>query len=920
MTGWQKKIVLLDGNGMAYRAFYALPPLETSRGEKVQAVYGFMTMLIKILDEINPDFIAAAFDKAPPSERLKEYQQYKAHRQKMPESLSSQLLLIEKILSIYRIPIFWEEGYEADDCIGTMATKAQALGIFVIIFSGDLDFLQLISPNVKVVTPKRGISDMIEYDEEQVRKKFGLSPAQIVDMKALAGDSSDNIPGVPGIGEVSAQKLIREFGSLEGVIENLELVQPKWRNLIRSSIESAKLGKKLVTIRTDIDIPFDINRCVRTTPDPVELKEFLTNLQFVTLLKKYFPSEEKRKTPSVDFSLIDRKENWEKAKECFKKAEQLAVFRIGKGSIPFHSRSIGIAIATGSSEIFYISFQLDISKEHNCCADIQESLSEKFIVSELGKLLESRELWGYDIKELLHLFIYYTSSHPEKFFDVGIASHLLNPQETSPELSSIVMKYLEKEIGKREELFKKSKAEECSPVCNEEVAKYATSSAAVIIELVPILREKLRRSELEKVYYELELPLIPVLVHMEREGIFADVFALKDASLKLGERIRILEERVYKLAGEKFNINSPKQLGEILFVKLGFPAPKKTKLGYSTSQEVLHDLEEFPIVRQILEYKEAKKLQSTYADALPGMINFHTHRIHTTFNSRGTATGRLSSSEPNLQNIPIRSVSGQVIRRAFRPQDEGDCFIEADYSQIELRVLAHLSRDERLIKAFQNDEDVHNMTASEIFGIELSSVDVSLRRKAKEINFGIIYGMSAHGLAQRTGVSRHEAKEYIERYMERFEGVKKFIELTIAEAHEHGFVTTILGRKRWLPDLKSRNMNIRKASERMAINTPVQGSAAEIIKCAMIAIQEEITKNLLPARMILQVHDELLFEVKEDKSEDVCAVIKKIMEGIFPLIVPLKVYLKKGKSWALMTELNGMAQNGEVVGASKNFN
>lgn len=753
---------------------------------------------------------------------------------------------------------------------------------------------------------------MIIYDEDQVREKLGLDPLQVVDMKALAGDPSDNIPGVPGIGGVSARKLVKEFGSLEGVLENLESVQPRWRDLIRSSIDSARLSKKLATIKTDLDLHFDLEKCLRTDPDLPQLRDFLTYLEFRTLLKKLAPSGEEPEAAiwSVDFTTIDSSDGWESAKATLEKSESLTIFRIGRSpSLP-----LGISLASSSGEIFYVPFMHDLrekSIEHQ-----GEKYSERFILQELLTLLQSRELLGCQIKELLHQFITYTGTCPQKFFDVAIAFHLLEAQETSPKLSSIARKFLSREIEGREELLAAFPTNGPAGLPGDRIARTATSAAAAIHELTPMLKKRLADEGLEKIVTDLEHPLIPVLTLMERAGIFVDGGALREASEKLGARATELEEEIHEAAGEKFNINSPKQLGEILFGKLQLPAQKKTKQGYSTSQDVLQDLaDRFPVVRDVLEYKEVRKLQSTYTDKLPDMIDPATGRIHSTFNTTVTATGRLSSTEPNLQNIPIRTSSGQIIRAAFKVERPENSLVEADYSQIELRVLAHLSRDARLIDAFQNDEDVHNMTAGEIFGLEPSSIDAGMRRKAKEINFGIIYGMSAHGLAQRTGVTRNEAKIYIDKYMERFSGVRAFIESTIAEAYERGFVTTLLGRKRWLPDLRSRNLNMRKAAERMAINTPVQGSAAELIKLAMIAIHAQRSGAFAGARMILQVHDELLFELPDSICQQVCGEIKKIMESVYPLIVPVKVNIRKGKNWALMTDVH-FTSHEEVVGAS----
>jgi DNA polymerase I len=930
MTERPPRLVLIDGNNLAYRAFYALPSLTTSRGIAVQAVYGFTTMLLKIMEEAKPDYVATSFDKSAPEERLKEFSDYKAHRQKMPESLASQFPLIENVLAAFHIPIIWMEGHEADDCIGTLARQAAASGMEVLIVSGDGDVLQLVAPLIKVMAPKKGISDMHIFDEAAVREKYNLEPLQIIDLKAIAGDSSDNIPGVKGMGETSAKKLLVEYGSLDRIIENLDSLPERWRKLIEASRESALMSRRLATIKTDLPIAEDFEKCRRREPDEELLRSLFTDFEFHSLIKKLFKERKPADDPGLSlhddgphgeksdpsdippvhtdarlhgekphrgFTAVTDREGWEVMMHDLQRHQDtpLAIFWIRGGLKLRPSKLRALCCALTDGEPYYIPL-IEPADALPLSGDGFDGLSPLWALNELQQLFsKGRELWIHDMKEWLHL----SRGFDSPCFDLAGAAHLLDPGTASPRLSALASRYLGRTIPGQEELLGKK-----TPVTESEIRHCALESIEALRELVPLVKEKLQKEALREVFENVEIPLLPVILSMERKGIFVDLPLLGEASRTLSSRALELQERIYTMAGEKFNINSPKQLGEILFGKLGLPTKGKTTQGFSTSHDVLQDLvHRFPVAGLVLDFKEVKKLQSTYADALPSLVNPSTGRLHTTFNPRGTATGRLSSSEPNLQNIPIRSPLGQLIRRAFRAEKAGDCLISADYSQIELRILAHLSGDRLLTEAFLKDQDIHARTASEVFGIPPDEVDGTLRRRAKEINFGIIYGMSAHGLAGRTGVSRKEAGDYIDRYLAHFSGVKAFIDETIARAAREGFVTTLMGRKRWLPDLTSRNMNLRKATERMAINTPVQGSAADLIKMAMITIFRKFTLHDTPAAMLLQVHDELIFEVPFERSEDIGKEIKEIMEHVYPLTVPLKVNVKRGTSWSDMEEV-----------------
>ncbi|MDQ7822818.1 MAG: DNA polymerase I [Candidatus Eremiobacteraeota bacterium] len=875
MTEKPPMLLLVDGHGLAYRAFYALPPLETSKREKVNALYGFATMLLKVLDEVKPDFVAASFDKAPPSERLREYCDYKAHRQKMPEDLAGQLDAIEKLVDLFGIPIVFEHGHEADDCIGTLAVKAEKEGLEVMIVSADRDFLQLVSPAVKVLSPHRGISEFVVFDEEKVKAKYGLTPSQIVDLKAIAGDSSDNLPGVAGIGDVTARKLLAEFGSLEGILSSLERVPPRFRGLLEKDRDLARRDRKLAVIRTDLDITFDRELFRFGPPAGESLKAFLEHFEFKSLLKKLFPAEilpQADGAASLECCVLDGEERLEKLLEDLKESGCPVLFGAGPGSA-----LSGLAIAPSRDVLYYLPLS---------------GAEEELLAAVMGALASCREIGGFAMKGILRLLLTKGLPLPRNIYDAAMASFLLEPGEGAQKLPSVYRRFAGKVLeAPFEALGGKGEVPAAA------VKSCALAGASAIAELVPILKERIAEESLEKVLYEVELPLIAVLAALEHRGIYCDAALLREASGVLGRRAEALEEEIHVMAGEKFNISSPKKLGEILFGKLSIPGKTRTTQGYSTAQDVLSELAPlYPIVDKILEFREVKKLQNTYADALPAMVSPLTGRIHTTFNARGTATGRLSSSEPNLQNIPVRTALGHLIRKAFRPELEGHLLVSVDYSQIELRVMAHLSGDERMIKVFREGGDIHAMTASELFGAAAGDVDPSLRRKAKEINFGILYGMSGHGLAQRIAVSRKEAGDYISRYMERFPAVRLFIERTIREAEERGYVATLFGRKRWIPDIRSRNMHVKKAAERIAINTPVQGSAADIIKRAMIAVDDALQD--LPGAMVLQIHDELLFEVEEIRHIELASAVKALMEGIVALSVPMEVHVKRGKNWS----------------------
>ncbi len=866
----KNKIFLVDGNGLAYRAFYALPPLTNSKGEPTGAVYGFTQMLLKLLEE-NPYTIIVTFDKKGPTFRHKEYENYKAQRPSMPEDLVFQLPLIKEVVSALGIPIFEETGYEADDLIGTLSKLGEEAGYEVYIVTGDRDALQLISDNVKVLLTQRGITDMELYDRERVLERFGVLPSQIPDFIGLKGDSSDNIPGVPGIGEKTASDLIKRFGSLDKVLENISQVPgKKRRENLRAFKDQAILSKKLATIIRDIPVDVDFEK-MKFNPENKntdKLLELFEKLEFKQLIKRLFsntPIKEADEEREVNVENIEtKKELSEIEGEIREKGGFSFLIVKGKGH-PISTPIEGIMIGTGESKYYF--------------------LPEKALEDSRSLWIDELEKVTFNMKEA-YIYLLLHDIIPEgRDFDPMIAAYLLDPGKGKYPLEDIVFEYLKYRMGAY------SNAEQ----------KWI-DTVRVIHRLKRVLLEKLKEFELEELFYNIELPLSYVLAKMEINGIKIDIPYLEKMKKELENKIGGLEQEIYKLAGEKFNINSPKQLGVILFEKLGYPVIKKTQTGYSTDISVLETLaKKYEIAEKIIVYRQLTKLLSTYVDALIKLVNKNTGRIHTTFNQTGTATGRLSSSDPNLQNIPIRTELGKDIRRAFIAE-EGNLLYSFDYSQIELRILAHMSKDENLINAFMEEKDIHTITASEIFGISEDKVTSTMRRAAKAVNFGIIYGISDYGLSQNLGIDRKEAKEYIKRYFERYPKVKKFIEEMKDNARKKGYVTTLFNRRRYLPGINSKYRNVREFSERAAINTPIQGSAADLIKVSMIKVERFLEEELPLAKLVLQIHDELLIEAPEEDKDKLLKGVKEIMEGCINLEVPLKVDVKIGKDWRDMEE------------------
>jgi DNA polymerase-1 len=899
----REKFMILDGNSLIHRAFYAIPLLTTSEGLFTNAVYGFVNMLLKILSDEQPACVAVAFDKGKVTFRMDHYEQYKGHRKPTPDELRPQFALAKDVLRAMKIPVYELEGYEADDLIGTVTRLAENEGYHTLIVTGDRDALQLVSPHAEVLLTKKGITELDKYDPDKVKERYGLTPEQIIDLKGLMGDASDNIPGVPGVGEKTALKLLHQFGSIENLYDSFEsLPANKLKEKLADNRELAFLSKKLATIVTDVSCDVDLACCVLSEPDYEQLLTLFRKYEFRSLIKSI---SEKMKSSGGgagaseagtvtgeavvegNYKQLSLEEGLDFLAGELSHGE-VGVFCELSNPDPMLAELAGFSWSLLAGQAHYVAgrqnqqTQLFQEEEHN--------------ISGLPGLLGARaglKKFCHDGKRLLVALDRYGIRWEEIAQDTGLAAYLLNPTGQHQDLADLSAKYLGISI------------------MPGEAAVDACTKADIILRLQKVLSERLTENGMDDLYYNVELPLVRILADMEIGGVKVDLDQLKALSGELGAKLDILTEEIYRLAGEKFNINSTKQLGYIFFEKLNLPVIKKTKTGYSTDVEVLETLaEEHEIVAQILEYRQLAKLKSTYVDGLAGLINPRTGKIHTSFNQTVTATGRLSSTEPNLQNIPIRLEEGRRIRKVFIPSAPGHLLVTADYSQIELRVLAHISGDENFIRAFREGEDIHTHTASEVFGVSLGEVTREMRDSAKAVNFGIVYGISDFGLARNIKVTRKEAKSYIQGYLRRYPGVKRFMEEIVSRAREQGYVSTILHRRRYLPDIVSPNHNIRSFGERTAMNTPIQGSAADIIKLAMVQVAGRLTELGLKTKMILQVHDELIFEVPDDELIKVVPMIRDCMENAVKLDVPLIVDMKKGRDWYDMEKLpREMANN-----------
>lgn len=867
------KFVIIDGSSLVHRAFYALPLLATAAGQYTNAAYGFTTMLVKLLGDIKPDAIAVAFDKGRVTFRNEAYAQYKAHRKATPPELTEQFPMVQELLRAFGIATLEQAGFEADDIIGTLACQAAQNGYEVIIVTGDRDALQLIGPSTSVLLTRKGISEMDLFDREALYAKYGVTPEQITDLKGLMGDSSDNIPGVPGVGEKTATKLIAEFGSVENLLANLDKVPGKLQDKLRENSELAVLSKKLATIECNMALPFaEDSFAIR--PDSGMLRELFTKYEFKRLLDKLGAiapgAGEDAPVQAAGLpaaNIITAYEDIQGVIKHVRKAGRLACYAVISGQGPA-AEIRGLALAAEGLSAY-------IPGEASGWRDVLDLLSDPG----LPKIT-------YDAKVLYNACAAVSTSVEGVIFDCLLAAYLLDPTAADYPVAELAARYLEQQVGWQDKNHRADPA-------------FAVWASGVVSELYPVMGNLLEQAELDKLYYEIELPLAGVLSAMEQTGIKVAMDNLVAMSEDIAGKVDALLTDIYRLADEEFNVNSTKQLGVILFEKLKLPVQKKTKTGYSTDAEVLEKLAgEHPLIDKLLEYRMLTKLKSTYLDGMAGIINKQTGRVHTTFNQTVTATGRLSSSEPNLQNIPVRTEVGRKIRELFVPDEDYAYLLSADYSQIELRVLAHIAGDDSLIDAFRHNKDIHTATASEVFGVAESAVTAEMRSRAKAVNFGIVYGISDYGLSRDIGVSRKEAGMYIDSYFDRYPGVKKFIDNMIADAREKGYVTTMFGRRRYLPEIHSANFNQRSFAERTAMNTPIQGTAADIIKKAMVEVHRRMAAAGLKSRVLLQVHDELVLEVAADEVEQVAVLVREAMEGAVSLSVPLVTDVKTGKNWA----------------------
>jgi len=851
----KERLTLIDGTGLLYRAYYALPPLSNTQGVPTGAVYGFTRMLMKLLKDKKPEYCACTFDKGRKTFRHKKFKEYKITRPRMPEDLASQIPLIKKILAGFVIPIFEEEEYEADDILAALAKKGVRRGLRVEILTGDKDIFQIVSPSIHIIRFKKGLSQTDLFDEEGVRASLGVSPSQIADYLSLVGDVSDNIPGVPGIGPATAKELLQKYGNLENLVRHLDDLPTSKRELFKKYQDQAKRSKELVTLITSIPLKVNWEKFRVDSPDKKVLLPLFRELGFKKLIEDFTTS----KSRNADYQTIKN----------LKELDQL-IFALNQGSFVLETgkEPPGVAFLPKDGTCYWLLLiQKELRKDLliKKISPIFQDPRIKKIAHNLKKVILDLKEWKLDLKG--------------SGFDIQLAAYLLNPLASDYSLKGLCIEYLGKNI------------DGVSP----------PERVELIHKLKGSLEEKLKEENLWELYTKVELPLVDTLAKMESRGIKVKRSALEGFLSEVREKISSLEQEIYEEVGEKFNINSSKQLGQILFEKLNLPAMKKTKTGYSTNEEVLQTLCLIrPSLKKILDYRQLSKLESTYIRPFPGLINPRTGRIHTSFNQTVTATGRLSSSQPNLQNIPVRNKFGEKFRQAFIA-DEGNLFLSADYSQIELRILAHLSGDPNLKKAFDRNEDIHQQTATEIFNVLPLQLTSQMRRLAKVVNFGIVYGISSYGLARDLGVSQKEADEYIQHYFQRYPQVKEYLGTVVKEAREKGYVRTLLGRKRYLPGILSSNRRRREMAERAAINTPIQGGAADLIKLAMVNLEKRFTEEQLGAWTILQIHDELIFEVPEREIDETRRIVKEEMEGAMKLSVPLVVETKVGKNWAEMS-------------------
>jgi len=926
----QKRIIIIDGNAVIHRSFHALPPtLSTKNGTPINAVYGFTSFLLKSITDLNPDYIILTLDKKGPTFRHEEYKEYKAKRVKAPQELYDQIPLVKKVAKAFNIPIFEMRGYEADDLIGSIVNKLNDSGsktkehLEKMVITGDMDTLQLVGPYTKVYTMSRGLSDTVIYDSNKVEEKYGLRPDQIIDYKALRGDPSDNIPGVPGIGDKTAVDLLQLFGNLENIYKYLEKhpeakeIKVRTAKLLKENKDKAILSKSLATIKLDIDLKFKLEEAEFKNIDIEKITKVFKDLEFKTLLtrveklKKNKNSDYKpenvdkfaRNEKELKYRLVNTEEDFKAFLKELNKQKEFTFDTEADSLDVFSATLLGISFSWKEKEAYYVNinssaknFDLFSNQENN--NKWLEKLKPIFNDKKIGKI-------GHNVKFDLRLMRAQGVEVKGLNFDTKIAAYLINPGNRQHSLDALTENELDWEKIDSEDLVGKGKNKiSYGDVDLKKMSLYSCEDADCTNRLIPILKKQLKKYNLEKLYYDVELPLIEVLANMEDNGIYLDRDKLDKIAKKVNKEINDITKEIYKLADKEFNINSPKQLQEIIFKDLDIPTQniKKTKTGYSTAFDELEKLkQEHPIILHIQEYRELYKLKTTYIDALPELINPKTNRLHTHFNQTVTATGRLSSTAPNLQNIPVRHELGKEIRQAFTAK-ENYSLVALDYSQIELRLAAEMSQDKTLVNAFKNNQDIHRATAAAINQIEEKDVSAKMRQEAKAVNFGILYGQGPHGLSQNADIPYARAKDFIDKYFQIYSGVKQYIEDTIEFTKKESYVTTMFGRRRLIPEINSEIGLVKKAAERTAINTPIQGTAADIIKMAMNIVHNKY-KDKDDVKMLLQVHDELIFSIKNDKIETYAKEIKEIMENVCKLSIPLIAEIKTGASWGDLKKL-----------------
>lgn len=960
-------IALVDGNALVHRAFHALPPLTSPKGELVNATYGVASMLLKVLQEMRPEYMAAAFDTPVPTFRHQAYDAYKAQRGPAPDGLPEQFARVRELMEALGIPIYQADGFEADDVLGTLTRQAVDAGVEVVVVTGDTDALQLVGPHVRVLTSRRGFSDTVLYGEQQVRERYGLDAPKLVDFKALKGDTSDNIPGVPGVGDKTAAKLVGEYGSLESIFENLEQLPPKLRELLSRYEDQAYFSRKLGRIVTDVPVTLELQSCRVGAYDRDRVIELFRELGFKSLADRLpgviasepaaasaaaaaqargqlalfdlaevssagattaavtdlpAPEPARSAAPPADraesgYRVVSDAAGLECLAGTLRASPVFAIDVETTGKDAMSSSLVGISFGTAPGTAYYVPVGHHRPQE-GLGLLVSEASDEEWqqqpdqpsweeVREHLGPVLEDEKVpkcghnAGFDLLVLGRHGIQVRGVR----FDTMIAAYLLESSQRALGLKDLAWSRLKVEMKSYSDLAGKGKtALTLDQLPIKRVADYSCTDADMTLRLKDDLEPNLDSTGLRDLFERVEMPLVPVLVGMEREGVALDVPYLQQLSTELYQGIRDLESRICEVAGRTFNIGSTQQLGSVLFGDLKLPVIRRTKTGYSTDADVLEELRgTHPIVDMILEHRQLVKLKSTYADALPLLVNPKTGRVHTSFNQSATTTGRLSSSDPNLQNIPIRTEIGRRVRKAFVVGAPDSVLFSADYSQIELRVLAHMTGDPVLVDSFRHGEDIHAATAAIVYAIPISEVTPRERRIAKTVNFGVLYGMSDYGLARDTGLTRKEAAQFIDSYFQRYGAVRQFFEQIKLEAEEKGYVSTLLGRRRYIPEMRTTHRGLRQAAERMAINMPIQGTAADIIKIAMINLDRLLKDKGYRSKMILQVHDELLFECPREEVESLAPAVKRLMESAMTLQVPVVVDMKVGPNWDEMTPL-----------------